>query len=93
MAEWRHQLAGLTPAELERGFERLSRRRDSTWPPSVLEFRALCRPHREPYQREEFQGHALPLKPASQAFAREQMAKARAALAGGSHENKTSGGS
>lgn len=82
--EWRHQLAGLSESQMEKGFDRmLARTGDkAAWPPGVAEFRALCKPHREPYERAEFQGNALPQLPASKKVAAEAIAAIRGQTGG-----------
>ncbi|MES1926542.1 hypothetical protein [Salinisphaera sp. T31B1] len=82
--EWRHQLAELSEAQMESGFRRMLKRSgaNAAWPPGAAEFRALCKPHREPYERVEFQGHALPHKPLTPAENRERAPSLRAALRG-----------
>ena len=82
--EWRHQLAGLSELQIEKGFDRmLARTGDkAAWPPGVAEFRALCKPHREPYERAEFQGRALPQSKASKATATAAIAAIRGQTGG-----------
>lgn len=61
-AAWADRLAGLSIDELHRGVKALCgyAERNGGWPPGAAEFRALCRPHREPYERPEFQRAAIP---------------------------------
>lgn len=40
---WRQGLAGMTPPQIARGLQQCIERHDS-WPPSLPEFRGLCRP-------------------------------------------------
>lgn len=84
--EWRHQLAGLSEDEIEVGFQRMLKRTGDkgAWPPGVAEFRALCRPHRELYERAEFQARALPQLPADRATAEHHLAKLRGQIGGDS---------
>ena len=72
---WCKRLDGLTASEIHLGIDRLQEYSEISfgWPPGAVEFRALCRPHREPYERPEFQGQALPQKPASQEFAQKHI--------------------
>lgn len=59
--EWAVQLAGLDYDEIRNGLDRLHQRSSNRyWPPTPIEFRELCRPHRQPYERPEFQQRALP---------------------------------
>lgn len=78
-AVWAERLAGLSLAEMKRGVESLPKyaRNHDGWPPGASEFRELCRPHREPYERVEFQGRALPLKPATPETARKYLDQLR----------------
>lgn len=68
MRAWHHQLCqeGITDAEIDLGLNRLGQRSAERrpYPPSIFEFVDLCRPHREPYERQEFQGNELPQLPA-----------------------------
>lgn len=84
MRDWHQQLKGITDAEIENGFDRLGSRDSELrkWPPSSFEFRELCRPHREPYERTEFQGNALPLHPASPETARKHLDALRGRMRG-----------
>lgn len=79
LAEWRYQLSGLSVVEIEAGFHKLAGR-DSEWPPTVIEFRDLCRRRREPYERPEFQCPELSPLPAHPAVARQHLDKLRGLL-------------
>ncbi len=79
IAEWRSELAGLTDIELSAGYQRLRNRRGGDlWPPTPPEYRQLCRPHREPYERPDFQAARLPAPRASAETARAHLAAIRA---------------
>jgi hypothetical protein len=65
---WQRVLRGITPDELGAGIRACIDRAEE-WPPSAGQFRQRCRPRREPYERAEFQGNALPLHPAEPATA------------------------
>ena len=80
---WAERLAGLSLDEIRKGVDKLSEyaERNNGWPPGATEFRELCRPHREPYERAEFQGRALPQKPAAKGFALDQIARIRGKVA------------
>lgn len=86
VAVWAERLAGLSNDELRRGVDALSSyaRRNDGWPPGASEFRELCRPHREPYERVEFQQRALPnnQRTLTAAENRERVGSLRAALRG-----------
>lgn len=75
---WAKKLNGLTPAELQRGCDNWT----GKWPPSVNEFRDTCRPHREPYERAEFQGNALPQLPADRETAQKHLDALRGRMRG-----------
>jgi hypothetical protein len=80
--EWQHRLTAISQAEVEAGFERMAKRSGDKrdWPPGAAEFRALCRPHREPYQRTEFLGQPqLPHLEASKETALRYIARIRGA--------------
>ena len=50
LAEWVRGLRGMTASEIERGLESCVTRTEANgFPPSLPEFRALCRPYRELY--------------------------------------------
>ncbi|MGN8157104.1 hypothetical protein ACS8YF_00330 [Salinisphaera sp. SWV1] len=86
-AVWAERLAGLSMEELRRGVDALAgySERSNGWPPGATEFRALCRPRREPYERVEFQGNVLPLKYASAETAQKHLDALRQRLR--SHAN------
>ena len=73
MREWGKRLAGLQPEEIERGM--------NAWreggPPSVYEFRAVCRPCSQPIHRPY---RALPKPQPNPAIAAEEFARMRAVL-------------
>jgi len=70
-AIWAERLTGLSLDEVRQGVEKLAdyAKRNNGWPPGAAEFRDLCKPHREPYERVEFQGNALPQMKADKAVA------------------------
>lgn len=76
-AVWAERLAGLSVDEIKIGVDALPQyaRNHDGWPPGAAEFRALCRPHREPYERPEFQQRALQQKTADPETARHHLDK------------------
>lgn len=76
---WRRVLRGITTDEIAAGIGRCIERAEP-WPPTAPQFRERCRPHREPYERPEFQGNALPQLPASQSTAAAALAQIRAGM-------------
>lgn len=75
---WRRALSDITREELGRGIRECLRRGEE-WPPSAPQFRERCRPARQPYEREEFQQHALP-KPRNPEVGREALREIYAKL-------------
>jgi hypothetical protein len=68
VVNWQRALRGISPAELSRGLQECMMRAEE-FPPNAAKFRDRCRPHREPYERVEFQGNALPQMKADKAVA------------------------
>lgn len=93
-AEWAKTLAGLSPDQIKHGLERMKDTpRFDEWPPSPVQFRRLCKPHREPYERAEFQAKALPAAAtADRASAQAHIEQIKQGLASGSHAHGRSGG-
>jgi|AntDeeMetagen285_2_1112576.scaffolds.fasta_scaffold05445_1 hypothetical protein len=78
-AIWAERLNGLTVEDIRKGIDQLPAfvRRSDGWPPGAAEFRELCRPHREPYERAEFQKRALTQDPADKTVAQSHIDKMR----------------
>lgn len=77
---WARGLAGVTATQLGHGLSTCLLRRDDPWPPTLVEFRALCLPDKAvaPYHRPF--GRALAAPKASPAQADEYRRKIRAAV-------------
>lgn len=75
--EWRDQLQGISMVQIADGLRRMRQRTgsDAAWPPTPIEFKKLCKPHREPYERAEFQRRELPQNTASLEVGRVHLAK------------------
>lgn len=86
-AEWAKTLGDLGSDQIAAGLERMKDSpRFDEWPPSPVQFRRLCKPRREPYERVEFQGNALPAAAtADRASALTHIEQIKQRLAKGSH--------
>ena len=93
-AEWAKTLGDLDLEQIGHGIQRMKDSpRFDEWPPSPVQFRRLCKPRRETYERPEFQKPALPLAPtADKASALKHIAAIRAGLGqSGTHANNGKG--
>lgn len=76
---WRKGLTGVTPEQIARGLKTCLER-GADWPPTLPEFRAMCKPVRAPYHQKF--ARALPVSPSDPSVAEDAITKMRRAVGG-----------
>ena len=80
-AEWAEALGDLKHNEIATGLERMKRSQQfEEWRPNPMQFKRLCRPRREVYQRSEFALQAPPAPPAPRESALKHLKEIRKRL-------------